>query len=128
MGYRSEVKYVLLFNNKDSLDTFKAHAQLTLADDSELSADILRAYNNLTHADRLQFPYSIFVTWEDVKWYESYKWVSVQEEFMQFVANMDGCGYAFARVGEETGDIDQHCSERVDLWDFIDVRTIVEWI
>lgn len=129
MGYRSEVKYVLLFNNKESLDTFKVHAALTMSDDlKNLSTDILEAYENLSHSPNMQFPYRIYVTWDDVKWYESFKWVQVQDELMKFVGTMDKCGYAFARVGEETGDIEQHSSESVNMWDFIDVRTIVEWI
>lgn len=129
MGYRSEVKYVLLFDNKESLDTFKAHAQLTMADDlKNLSTDILHAYDNDSHYPDSKFKYRIYVTWEDIKWYPSYAWVKVQDDLMKHVSEMPNCGYAFARVGEETGDIEQHSSEGVDFWDYIDVRTYVEWI
>lgn len=129
MGYRSEVKYVLLFSRKEQLNTFKAHAQLTLDDDlKNLSADILHAYNNDSHHIGQQFPFRIYVTWEDVKWYPSYKWVEVQHNMMRFVSEMPDCGYAFARVGEEQGDIETESSESVHLWDFIDVKTYVEWL
>ena len=129
MGYRSEVKYVLLFSNKEQLDTFKAHAQLTLNDDpTDVPSDILHAYDNESHYPHHKFPHRIYVTWEDIKWYPNYRWVKVQRDMMQFVSELPDCGYSFARVGEEQGDIETESSESVDSWDFIDVRTYVEWI
>lgn len=126
MGYRSEVQYVLLFSTKDQLDTFKAHAALELSD-FEYGKEILEQFDfreglGGAHA------YRAYMSWDDVKWYDSYEWVIKQHELMQYAADMDGCGYAFARVGEEQGDTEIDTSDNIHFYDYMDVRTMIEFV
>lgn len=127
MGYRSEVKYMLLFKTEEQLSTFRAHAQLTLTD-TEGGKEILDQMDTQVMDYDTEFKHRITVQWDDVKWYESYAWVQVQEGFMDYVGEMDGCAYAFARVGEEQGDVEIKASDNIHFYDYMDVRTSVDFV
>ena len=127
MGYRSEVKYMLLCKTEEQLNTFMAHAQLELAD-FEYGKEILDQMETITPAGDLLRPYRICVAWDDVKWYESYAWVQKQEEFFSYVETLDGCGWVFARVGEEQGDIETKSDDNTHFYDHMDCRTTVDFV
>ena len=107
MGYRSDVKYVLLFKTDERRQAFKLEAMLVAAD-IESGLDVIN--NDWEYKIDLQdedFPYQIRLHYEDVKWYESIPWVSLQEKLMDLaVSDYDG-GYVFLRLGEETDDVEE---------------------
>ncbi len=127
MGYRSEVKYILLFKTEEQLNTFRAHAQLTLSD-FEYAKEILDQMDIQVMDYDTEFKHRIYVSWDDVKWYESYEWVRVQEGLMDYVGEMDGCAYSFARVGEDHGDVETKASDNIHFYDYMDVRTSVDFV
>jgi hypothetical protein len=127
MGYRSEVKYVLLFKTEEQLNTFVAHATLELTD-IEGGKEILDQMDTRVMDWDTEHKYRLYVSWDDVKWYESYPWVQVQEEFLDYVGDMPDCAYAFARVGEEQGDIEIKASDNIHFYDYVDVRTSADFI
>ena len=127
MGYRSEVKYVLLFKTEEQLNTFVAHAQLTLSDE-EGGKEILDQMDTRVMEWDTPHKYRLYVSWDDVKWYESYPWVQVQESFLDYVGEMPDCAYAFARVGEEQGDVEIKASDNIHFYDYMDVRTSVDFV
>ncbi len=127
MGYRSEVKYILLFSTEEQLNTFRAHAQLTLGD-TDGGREILDHMDIQVMDYDTEFKHRITVQWDDVKWYETYPWVQMQEGLMDYVGEMDGCAYAFARVGEEHGDVETKASDNIHFYDYMDVRTSVDFV
>ncbi len=127
MGYRSEVKYILLFSTEEQLNTFRAHAQLTLGD-TDGGREILDQMDTRVMDWDTEHKYRLYVSWDDVKWYESYPWVQVQESFMDYVGEMPDCAYAFARVGEEQGDVEIKASDNIHFYDYMDVRTSVDFV
>ncbi len=128
MGYRSEVKYILLFKTEEQLNAFVAHAQLTLVDEGEGGKEILDQMDTRVMDYDTEFKHRITVQWDDVKWYESYAWVQVQEGLMDYVGEMDGCAYAFARSGEEHGDVETKASDNIHFYDYMDIRTSVDFV
>ena len=72
MGYRSEVKYVLLFKTEEQLNTFVAHATLELTD-IEDGKEILDQMDTRVMDWDTEHKYRLYVSWDDVKWYESYR-------------------------------------------------------
>jgi hypothetical protein len=127
MGYRSEVKYMLLFKTEEQRNTFKAHATLELSD-FEYGKEILDQMEDVTYTYECLRPYQICVVWEDVKWYESYEWVQKQEELMRYVETLDGCGWVVARVGEENGDVEVKSDDNTHAYDHIDVVTTIDFL
>ena len=127
MGYRSEVKYVLLFKTEEQLSTFRAHAQLTLGD-TDGGREIFDQMDTRVMEWDTPHKYRLYVSWDDVKWYESYPWVQVQESFMDYVGEMPDCAYAFARVGEENGDVEIKASDNIHFYDYMDVRTSADFV
>jgi hypothetical protein len=127
MGYRSEVKYILLFKTEEQLNTFRAYAQLTLGD-TDGGKEILDHMDIQVMDYDTEFKHRITVQWDDVKWYESYPWVQMQEGLMDYVGEMDGCAYAFARSGEEHGDVETKASDNIEFHDYMDVRTSVDFV
>ena len=127
MGYRSEVKYVLLFSTEEQLNTFVAHAPLELTD-IEDGKEILDQMDTRVMDWDTEHKYRLYVSWDDVKWYESYQWVQVQESFLDYVGEMPDCAYAFCRVGEEQGDIETKASDNIHFYDYVDVRTSADFV
>lgn len=106
MGYRSDVKYVILFNTDEQRQAFKLEAML-IAADIESGLDVINndwEYKIDLHDE--DFPYQIRLHYEDVKWYESTPWVSLQENLMDLAVSDYGGGYAFTRIGEENDDVE----------------------
>jgi hypothetical protein len=107
MGYRSDVKYVILFNTDEQRQAFKLEAMLVAAD-IESGLDVINndwEYKiDLHDAD---YPYQIRVHYEDVKWYESTPWVDMQEKLMKLARDGYEGAFVFLRLGEEDDDVEQ---------------------
>lgn len=107
MGYRSDVKYVLLFNTDEQRQAFKLEAML-IAADVDQGLDVINndwEYKIDLHDE--DFPYQIRTHYEDIKWYESIPWVTLQEKLMDLVVEEYGGGYVFLRLGEENDDVEE---------------------
>lgn len=125
MGYRSDVKYVLLFENNEDYSKFLGEATLMCGDDPQL-AEVLRLMTDgKKELDVLTYRVEVRVHWENVKWYNELNWVQVQEELMDITENYNGA-YFFVRVGEEDNDVDTRGDDpkhHYGINDFIYVRT-----
>jgi len=125
MGYRSDVKYILLFENNDAYSKFLGEATLMCSDDPQL-AEISRLLVDGKKEDaESSYPVQVRIQWDSVKWYDSINWVQVQDELMEMTYNYNGA-YFFIRVGEEDNDIevkgDDH-KHHHHVTDFIYTRT-----
>jgi hypothetical protein len=108
MGYRSDVKYVLLFNTEENRQAFKLEAML-IAADVESGLDVINndwEYKIDTYD--VDFSYQIRVHYDDVKWYESTPWVDLQDKLMKLARDSYEGAYVFMRIGEEDDDIETH--------------------
>lgn len=117
MGYRSEVAYVLRFDNKADMDAFTA---LQLAKQDEHINDALKELQLIqsTSLERILYFYA-----ENVKWYGDYPDVASHEKLLrQAIEMFDTAGYRFIRIGENYDDVEIKDEGDYDgLWDYIDV-------
>jgi hypothetical protein len=114
MGYRSDVKYVILFNTEEQRQAFKLEAML-IAADVESGLDVINNdwdYKIDTYDE--DFSYQIRVHYDDVKWYESTPWVDLQDKLMRLAADSYEGAYVFLRIGEEDDDVEQHSAAHDD--------------
>jgi len=105
MGYRSDVKYVMLFNTEENRQAFKLEAML-IASDVNSGLDIINNDWDYHIDNSDEYPYQIRVHYNDVKWYESTPWVDMQIKLMQLVSKTYEGAFVFMRLGEEDDDID----------------------
>lgn len=106
MGYRSDVKYVILFKTEEQRQAFKLEAMLVAAD-IESGLDVINNdWEYKIDLHDVDFPYQIRVHYEDVKWYESTPWVDMQERLMQLARDNYEGGFVFLRLGEEDDDVE----------------------
>ncbi len=110
MGYRSDVKYVLLFKTQDHRNAFHMEAKL-IASDVEHGPEVIDDFDFHYDEHDVDYPYQIRVHYEDVKWYESLPWVTLQEKLMDIVVEGYDGGYAFTRIGEENDDVETKTSQ-----------------
>lgn len=96
MGYRSDVAYTIRFKNKEHRIRFMATAVLG----SEIKLDEFGLIDDET----------IIYKYDDVKWYDEYDYVKAHQQLLKD-AKVQGCGWEFCRVGEESGDIEQDGGE-----------------
>jgi hypothetical protein len=125
MGYRSDVKYVLLFESNEGYSKFLGEATLMCGDDPQLAEVLRLLVDGKQEVVEASYPVRVQVHWEDVKWYDNTNWVQVQEELMLITENYNGA-YFFVRVGEEEGDVETGGDDpknHYHLTDFIYVRT-----
>lgn len=107
MGYRSDVKYVILFNTDEQRQAFKLEAML-IAADIESGLDVINNdWEYKIDLHDVDFPYQIRVHYEDVKWYESTPWVDMQEKLMKLARDGYEGAFVFLRLGEENDDIEE---------------------
>jgi len=132
MGYRSDVKYVLLFNTEENRQAFKLEAMLVAAD-VESGLDVI---NNdwdyhIDNSDD-EYPYQIRVHYNDVKWYESTPWVDLQDRLMKLAVKEYEGAFVFMRLGEEDDDIetnvDAHGDEYVYVDNYIELRRSTNFV
>jgi hypothetical protein len=108
MGYRSDVKYVLLFTTADHRTAFHLEAKL-IASDVEYGMRVVDEDFDYHYDEHdVDFPYQIRVHYDDVKWYESTPWVDLQDKLMKLARDSYEGAYVFMRIGEEDDDIETH--------------------
>lgn len=119
MGYRSEVAYVIRFENKEMRETFVA-LQRAKADEH-----INNALNELVEVEDDKLGYHA----DHVKWYDSYPDVQAHQALLREAINLyndkeDITGYRFIRLGEEQDDnITEEEGNAEDLYDYVDWHT-----
>jgi hypothetical protein len=114
MGYRSDVKYVILFKTEEQRQAFKLEAML-IAADVESGLDVINNdwdYKIDTYDE--DFSYQIRVHYNDVKWYESTPWVDMQEKLMKLARDGYEGAFVFLRLGEEDDDVEQQSGAHDD--------------
>lgn len=105
MGYRSDVTAVFYAENEDDFPVIKLWVDENIKDE--------------TYEQRgLYLLYEI----RDVKWYDSYEYVRAFHQAMEdFADTFDGQEgrpkgrYEFIRIGEEPSDIEEQCSEYMQV-------------
>jgi hypothetical protein len=106
MGYRSDVKYVLLFTTADHRTSFHLEAKL-IASDVEYGMRVVdEDFDYHYDESETDYKYQIRVHYNDVKWYESTPWVDMQIKLMQLASKSYEGAFVFMRLGEEDDDID----------------------
>ena len=125
MGYRSDVKYVLLFKTAEGALKAKALAELEFSE-LDYGHEILSNMENHV-VPETDFPYRIQVHYEDVKWYETDPWVRAQENFIQQFDSSDE-QHVFVRLGEDYSDYETLESKDVYVSDYIDYHRSTEFV
>lgn len=106
MGYRSDVKYVILFKTEAQRTLFHMEAKV-IASDVEYGLNVVdEDFDFHYDGHDVDFPYQIRVHYEDVKWYESTPWVDLQERLMKLARDSYEGGFVFLRLGEEDDDVE----------------------
>ena len=120
MGYRSDVKYVLLFRTQDHRNAFNMEAKL-IASDVEHGLEIVNDDFDFHYDEHdADYPYQIRVHFNDVKWYESTPWVDMQEKLMKLAVDGYEGAFAFLRLGEEDDDIERETDAYNDESVYVD--------
>lgn len=131
MGYRSDVKYVLLFNTEENRQAFKLEAMLVAAD-VESGLDVINNDWDYHIDNSDEYPYQIRVHYNDVKWYESTPWVDLQDRLMKLAVKEYEGAFVFMRLGEEDDDIetnvDAHGDEYVYVDNYIELRRSTNFV
>ena len=126
MGYRSEVAYVIAFEDKPTLNEFISLVMLKGGREAEALKECqIEVSEGAFSCYRINF-YA-----DDVKWYDSYPEVEAHTWLYQYAVERfeDKCAYRFLRIGEEQGDIeDEHSdpSDKFDLYQDFFSRAIME--
>jgi hypothetical protein len=115
MGYRSDVGYKIKFHDKETMAVFLAEAKA-----KEEYKEALEDLKNKTTGregleideDRLHIVYYTTST----KWYDEYSEVQSHEALIDLAREYHEAGeskveYAFARIGEESGDVENYASD-----------------
>ena len=103
MGYRSDVAYVINFEDKQKLNEFIAKVMVL----GGLVADALKeceidVVDGAFHCYRVNFYAS------DVKWYDDFPEVQAHHELMEMaIERDDDNGVIFNRLGEDDNDIEK---------------------
>jgi hypothetical protein len=111
MGYRSEITAVFYTNIKDEWPLLKLFVEENFPKD--LNND-LRA-----ECEEPRRRWGFVFRVDDYKWYEIYPEVQAFEEFEDKFSGMEKCvdgtwAFEFARIGEETDDIEERSSNHAD--------------
>ena len=132
MGYRSDVAYTIRFTsdddtkNKQSFYTFLAEAKA-----NEDTAPCFMDDEWLT-VDLVSMTFNFYV--DDVKWYEDYQnvkchmaLIALAEEWAEG-DNLSEIGFIYARVGENTDDVEENVGGEYD-WDWVRVsrQIVMDW-
>ena len=113
MGYRSDVKYVMQFMDKDARDDFVAVKKVA-ADDAMKEA--IDSWDLSVQDDRIYF------SADQWKWYSgSFPIVDAHEKLLEDCEEMGGA-YLFYRIGENVDDVEERwgCADGMETpWDAI---------
>jgi hypothetical protein len=116
MGYRSDVAYVIKFEDIEKRDAF---VSLMLAKNEQ---HITQALDEVKH----DYKTEAIITFEaqGQKWYDSYPDVQVHHQLMSDAAALFDGEYRFVRIGEDVNDIDvQEHGHNYDLWEYVEPVT-----
>ena len=112
MGYRSDVAYVIKFDELAQRDAF-----ITL-----MHAKNDPHINNALEEIKYRYSKDPIITFfcESTKWYENYPDVAVHHKLMRDAVELYKAEYRFVRVGEDADDIQtqQDCA-KYDLWEYV---------
>lgn len=120
MGYRSDVAYVIKFENMDTLNAFKVS---TLFEDKDMRGALDECE---TDEKRVLIRFSA----ESVKWYESYPDVDSHERLISAACDEPfKAGVRFVRIGEDYDDIEvrDQGDDMLDAWQHIDIHRSVQF-
>jgi hypothetical protein len=111
MGYRSEITAVFYTNKKDEWPLLKLFV------DENFPKDLADYLEEESEEPRKTWGFVFRVS--DYKWYESYPEVQAFYEFEERFTSMEKCvdgtwACEFARIGEETDDIEERNSNHAD--------------
>jgi hypothetical protein len=111
MGYRSEITAVFYTNKKDEWPLLKLFV------DENFPKDLANCLQVECEEKRGRWGFVFRV--DDYKWYESYPEVQEFNEFEDRFSGMEKCiegtwACEFARIGEETNDIEERSSNHAD--------------
>ena len=126
MGYRSEVAYVIAFEDKPTLNEFISLVMLKGGAEAEALKECqIEVSEGAFSCYRINFYAG------DVKWYDSYPEVEAHTWLYQYAVERfeDNCAYRFLRIGEEQADIeDEHSdpSDKFDLYQDFYTRSTME--
>ena len=115
MGYRSDVKYVISFNDKEQCANFAAVMKMK---GDENYAEAMKDWIFDDHLIRFGV--------EGWKWYEGIPIISAHEALLDEAIKMDG-SYLFYRVGENFDDIEERYDGDDVPWDHVYVCRSVEF-
>lgn len=120
MGYRSDVAYVIKF---DDIQTRDAYVTLMLA---HADSDVRKAIEECDYDDERD-PIITFKA-DDVKWYPSYPDVRAHTFIYKNAFELEMGSYRIVTIGEDGAEQDdqQTQDDGVDLWDYITTRHILE--
>ena len=120
MGYRSDVKYVILFKTSEHRTAFHLEAKL-IATDVEYGLEVVNDdYDYHYDEHDSDYKYQIRVHYNDVKWYESTPWVDMQENLMKLARDGYEGAFVFLRLGEELDDVEQQSDAYNDESVYVD--------
>lgn len=119
MGYRSDVAYVIKFDDIEQRDAFVVLMR------AKNNALITQALDEIDHDDDKD-PIITF-SCESTKWYESFPDVQAHHTLMDQAHELYGAGYRFVRIGEDPNDIDvQDMDDKgLDLWEYVEPITTI---
>ena len=114
MGYRSQVAYVIAFEDKTTLNEFISLVMLKGGREAEALKEC-----QIEVSEGAFSCYRINFYQDDVKWYDSYPEVEAHTWLYQYaVERFEGkCAYRFLRIGEEQADIEDEHSDPSDKFD-----------
>ena len=121
MGYRSDVKYVMQFMDKDARDSFVAVQKMVA--DVEGYAETIKDWDLDTRDDRIYFAA------DNWKWYDSFPVVQAHDDLLNKCCEMGGA-YVFYRIGENWDDMDERYEAADGVgcpWDAIQVNRSVDF-
>lgn len=131
MGYRSDVKILLKCDTEEQMTAF-AVAQRMSGDKERVR--IFSQKDSTDWGTGEQIGETMIWHYQDIKWYDGYpfivSWTKLFREIEDLRDENGECigGWAFARIGEESGDIETDCGGTVDSpWDYINVYTVSEF-
>jgi hypothetical protein len=111
MGYRSNVAYVIRFENTDQRDTFVELVKHR-RDDA-----LTEAINDCE--TRYEAPIITYYA-EDIKWYEGYEYVEAHKAIMEWAVELyKNAGYRIVQVGEDGKEEVSEDGDTDDLYDYI---------
>jgi hypothetical protein len=130
MGYRSEVAYLIMFNEQEVYNQFKVQYKL----DDKFTRCWEDEHDNLHASVRLEFDdEKCRVKFEahDVKWYDTYDDVMCHHELLkladEYHEKYNCVDWTFVRIGEEDGDVERQFGGIGDASMYLYPVSSIQW-